>query len=292
MILSPFTPIFFQPRKGSNGVPSRYIQTFAPTDHIELQLICAVGETAPVTKVYNAYDDTEIYTIEWNSWTMNTNDLLYFATITGLSNGHYYIDMQGIGTSEPFKVTDYALELNQTTLIQYAMKDNRQRDDAVFLIDGMPLFFDFRVPGGFKDSGWAFGVENEQFVTDDANIVELYGQESTSKAFTMGDGGGVPIWFAELLNRLLTCNYVYFDGVRYARKESNVPEVNIEDYLLNSFVITQIVHQVTLLNPEIEFSNHLALRRTGEEIAGDITNDYRGADSVISLQDNVNRLID
>ena len=288
MILSPFTPIFFQPRKGSNGVPSRYIQTFAPTDHIELQLIGVVGDTPPTTKLYDAYDDSEIYTIVWSSWQMNTTDLLYFATITGLSNGHYYIVMDGIGTSEPFKVTDYELELNQTTLIQYAMKDNKQRDDAVFLIDRMPMFFDFRVPGGFKDGGWAFGVENEQFVTEDANIVELYGMESTQKTFTMGEGDGVPIWFGELLNRLLTCHYVYFDGVRYARKESNVPEVNIQDDLLNSFVITQVVQKVTLLNPAVEQSNHVAIRRTGED---GVDNDYRGTDKVISLEDNINRLI-
>ena len=281
MILSPFTPIFFEPRKGRNGVPSNYIQTFAPSDEILLQFIGVTGETPPTTKVFDAYDDSELYTVEWNLWQMNTNDLLYFAVITGLSNGHYYITMNGIGKSEPFKVTNYEPELNQTTLIQYAMKDNKQRDDAVFLIDSMPIWFDFRVPGGFKDGGWQFAVENEQFVTEDANIVELYGMESTAKTFTMGEGDGVPIWFAELLNRLLTCHYVYFDGVRFARKESNVPEVISNDDLLNSFVITQVVQKVTLLNPAIERSNHIAMRRVDNEY-------YRTSDID---NENINRLI-
>lgn len=278
MILSPFSPIFFEPRKGSNGVPSYYVQTFAPTDQIMLQVIGVTGEAAPTTKVYDACTDAEVFAIEWGTWQMNESDLLHFATIMGLSNGYYYIVMEGVGTSEPFKVTDCERELNQTTLIQYAMKDNRQRDDAVFLIDHMPTFFDFRVPGGFKDNGWQFGVENEQFVTDDANIVELYGMESTSKAFTMGEGDGVPIWFGELLNRLLTCHYVYFDGVRYARKEGNVPEVNIQDDLLNSFVITQVVQKVTLLDPAIERANHVAIRRVDDTY-------YRSTD------ENTNRLI-
>ena len=260
MILSPFSPIFFQPRKGSNGVPSHYIQTWAPTDQILLQLIGVTGETPPVTKVYDVCEESDLYTIEWSCWEMNANDALYFAVIRGLSNGIYRIIMDGV-YSEPFRVTDCELELNQTTLIQYAMKDNRQRDDAVFLINYMQYFFDFRVPGGFKDGGWSFGVENEQFVTDDANIVELYGMESTAKSFTMGEGDGVPIWFGELLNRLLTCNYVYFDGVRYARKEGNVPEVTASDELLNSFIINQTVQKVTLLDPAIEQKNHIALRR-------------------------------
>lgn len=281
MILSPFTPIFFEPRKGTNGVPSNYIQTFAPSDQIMLQFIGVTGDAPPTTRVIDAYDDSVFYTIEWSLWQMNPNDLLYFAVITGLSCGHYYITIDGIGTSEPFKVTDYEPELNQTTLIQYAMKDNKQRDDAVFLIDNMPTFFDFRVPGGFKDGGWQFSVENEQFVTEDANIVELYGMESTAKTFTMGEGDGVPIWFAELLNRLLTCHYVYFDGVRFARKESNVPEVISNDDLLNSFVITQVVQKVTLLNPAIERSNHIAMRRVDNEY-------YRTSDID---NENINRLI-
>ena len=281
MILSPFSPIFFQPRKGSDGVPSHYVQTFAPSDMIQLQLIGVTGETPPTTKVYNACDDTPLYTIEWSLWQMNANDLMYFMTIHGLSNGYYYIHMEGIGISETFKVTDYEPELNQTTLIQYAMKDNRQRDDAVFIIDHMPMFFDFRVPGGFKDGGWQFGVENEQFVTDSADIVELYGMDSVAKAFTMGEGDGVPIWFGELLNRLLTCTYVYFDGVRYARKESNVPEVTALDELLNSFVITQVVQKVTQLNPVIETANHIAIRRVDD-------NNYRAAEID---SENINRLI-
>lgn len=281
MILSPFSPIFFQPRKGRNGVPSHYVQTFAPSDMIQLQLIGVTGETAPVTKVYNSCDDSELYTIEWSSWQMNANDLLYFATIHGLSNGYYHIVMEGVGISETFKVTDYEPELNQTTLIQYAMKDNRQRDDAVFIINHMPLFFDFRVPGGFKDSGWQFGVENEQFITDSADIVEIYGMDSVAKVFTMGEGDGVPIWFGELLNRLLTCSYVYFDGVRYARKESNVPEVSAQDDLLNSFIITQIVQKVTLLDPVIETANHIAIRRIDSTY-------YREAENG---SENTNRLI-
>jgi hypothetical protein len=280
MILSPFSPIFFQPRKGRNGVPSYYVQTFAPTDKIQLQLIGVSGDTPPTTKVFNYCTNSELYTIEWSSWDMNGNDLLYFATIHGLNNGYYYIVMEGVGISEPFKVTDHLPELNQTTLIQYAMKDNRQRDDAVFLVDNMPTFFDFRVPGGFKDGGWQFGVENEQFVTDDANIVELFGMDSVAKTFTMGEGDGVPIWFGELLNRLLTCTYVYFDGVRYARKEGNVPEVSAQDELLNSFIITQVVQKVTLLDPVIEAANHVAIRRVDEDY-------YRKLDS----ENNINRLI-
>lgn len=77
---------------------------------------------------------------------------------------------------------------------------------------GMQYFFDFRVPGGFKDGGWTFGVDNEQFITSDEDIVELYSHEYTTMLFTLGNAMGCPVWFAELLNRVLCCNYVYSMG--------------------------------------------------------------------------------
>lgn len=45
----------------------------------------------------------------------------------------------------------------------------------------MQYFLDFRAPGGFKDSNWAFTVDNEQFTTPDGDIVELYSREATQK---------------------------------------------------------------------------------------------------------------
>ena len=61
-------------------------------------------------------------------------------------------------------------------------------------------------------------------------------------------------------NRVLCCNYVYFDGVRYTRKESNVPELNQQIEGLKSLVVNQILQKVRTLNPALEWSNQLAMR--------------------------------
>ena len=58
-------------------------------------------------------------------------------------------------------------ELSETSLIQYSMKDNKQRLDAVWWIDGMQYFLIFAFLVVSKDNGWTFGVDNEQFVTSD-----------------------------------------------------------------------------------------------------------------------------
>lgn len=268
MIISPFTPLFFEDFK-SDGIESRYLQVFATTDQILLECLCAPDEEFFDFVVSGTTDDGQgqYSQLTHNSWTLADGSVLWFMVISGLAPGIYQIVNPAKGiTSHLFRVTNDPAELAKTTLIQYAMKDNKQRQDAVFIIDGMRYFFDFRVPGGFKDSGWTFAVENEQFITPEADPVELFALESTQKKFTMGGQEGVPVYFAEMLNRLLTCSYVYFDGVRYARKDSSVPEMNVQIEGLDSFVFTQLLQKVNNLNPTIETSNHLIIRRIDDSL--------------------------
>lgn len=269
MIVSPFTPLFFINRK-ADGIESDYIQTFSTTDQILLQLIGTQNSTV-VAQIIREPDGMPIQQISFNAWAINSSTYLRFTTIS-LSPGYYSVSIMGIGKSEIFRVTDDPQILDKTTLIQYSMKNNRQRQDAVFFIDGMQYFFDFRVPGGFKDSNWTFGVESEQFVTPNADISQLFGLESTQKRFTLGGSMGVPVWFGEMLNRILICSHVYFDGVKYSRKEANVPELNVQLDGVNSFVFNQMLQQSTNLDPIIEQRNHVAMRRIN-------ASDYRATSS-------------
>lgn len=272
MIVSPFTPLFFINRK-ADGIDSEYIQTFATTDQILLQLIGGRNDTV-VAQIISEPDGAVLHQIQFNQWDINDTVTLRFTTIS-LSTGYYSVNIMGVGRSEVFRVTDDPLILNKTTLIQYSMRNNRQRQDAVFFIDGMQYFFDFRVPGGFKDSNWTFNVESEQFVTQYADISQLFGLESTQKRFTLGGSMGVPVWFGEMLNRILICSHVYFDGIKYSRKEANVPELTVQLEGVNSFVFNQTLQQSTNLDPVIEQRNHAAMRRV------DDTN-YRATSSTIN----------
>lgn len=254
--VSPFTPLFFINRK-ADGIDSEYIQTFATTDRILLQIFSDRVISATVTA---EPDGEDLFDIDFSEWRISDDVILYFTTLS-LSLGMYSVTIEGYGTSEVFRVTDDPVILDKTTLIQYSMKNNRQRNDALFFIDRMQYFFDFRVPGGFKDSNWTFGVESEQFVTAFSDISQLYGLESTQKRFTLGGSMGVPIWFGEMLNRILVCSHVYFDGVKYCRKEANVPELTIQLEGVNSFVFTQTLQQSFNLDPVIEQNNHVAMRR-------------------------------
>lgn len=272
MIISPFTPLHFDTAPYSDGLPSRYVQLWAETDEIMVQVIGESGDTAPTATLISAHTGDVIDTITWQSWQMNSGKVVFFCILSGLSVGHYKMTIAEL-TSDEFIVTDDAQLLGRTTLIQYAMKDNRQREDAVFFIDYQPYFFDFRVPGGFKDSGVQFGVTNEQFTTQYEEVVDLYAREYVTKTFSLGGPEGVPVWYGALLNRLLTCSYVYFDGVRYARNESEVPSMTTLVDGLDSFVFTQVLRKGYVLNATIEAQNRAAIRRVDDTENRIIDND-------------------
>lgn len=257
-MISPFTPLFFIHRK-SDGVDSEYMQTFSTSDRILLQIFGSAS-VMPSAYVVDELGGATLYKIDFNHWAMNDDVTLWFTTIT-LSSGIYSVYIDGIGKSELFQVTADRKILARTTLIQYSARNNRQRTDVVFFIDGMQYFFDFRVPGGFKDSNWTFSVESEQFMTQNADVVQLYNLEATQKKFTLGSSMGVPIWFGEMLNRILTCSHVYFDGIKYCRKESGVPELTIQLDGVNSYVFTQALQQSVNLDPVIEQNNRAIIRR-------------------------------
>lgn len=280
MKISPFTPLHFGIEPESDGLPSRYVQLFASTDQIMVQVFASGDEILSDATLKDAHGSDVIGTIGWNEWEMNEDKSCFFLTLQGLSPGHYILNVGGIDSDE-FIITDDAQLLARTTLIQYRFKDNRQRDDVVSVIHYVPFFFDWRVPGGFKDSGWQFGVSNEQFVTQREDVVELFAMDYVTKAFTMGGPEGVPVWYGELLNRLLTCSYVYFDGVRYTRNESEAPSMSTLVDGLDSFVFTQSLRRAVTLDPEIEELNQTVLRRVDSTI-------YRGADVD---NENINRLI-
>lgn len=256
MQLSPFTPLFF-PSMKADGLESNYIQTFAPWDRILIELI---GEDTWDGGATVESADGNSFPVNFKTWMINSTTSVWFAALS-LSPGFYTVSISELGRSAVFRVTDDKNILDNTTLIQYSGRDNRSRQDVVWFIDGMQYFFDFRVPGGFKDSNWTFGVETEQFVTPLSDIVQLYSLESTQMKFTLGTSEGCPIWFGELLNRLLSCDYVYFDGVRFARKDSSVPEVSAVQDGVNSFVMTQSLQKVVNIDPRLAQTHQLLLRR-------------------------------
>lgn len=248
MIMSPFNPIFFLGGRKCNGIESPYTQIFGSDDTILIEVIRTEDETPNIVTLVNAETGEDVMELAMRTISIGDGECVDCYDISGLVDGFYFLAIDD-EESETFRVTSDTDMLRYTCLIEYSPADNKIRRDVLGMADGKRLYFSFRIPGGFKDNGWSFSVENEQFVTQLSDIVELYGRESCQHILTVGHSDGVPIWFGDLLNRLLTCKYVYIDGKRYARAESSVPEKEQTIDGVNSFVFTQKLQRIHNIEP-------------------------------------------
>ena len=275
--ISPFTPLFFSPSSDKFGAESRYIQLFAPTDNIFIEVITTT-EYKMNGLLKNHVDGTS-REIEFQSFSLKDGSTVFHSTITGLAPGYYSISV-GDQECNVFKVTDDEHELDKTTLIRYSMRSNKQRNDCIFWNGEEQFYFEFRAPGGFKDDDWTFAVNNEQFEISNGNIVELFAVESTQKKFTLGNAEGCPVWFAEHLNRILCCSNVYFNGVRFVRKGNSVPEMTQEIVSLKSYIF-KVSLQGMVDNIDVDFPEG------GEEEGGETGGGGEGYVYLIKLNDTV-----
>ena len=275
--ISPFTPLFFSPSSDKFGAESRYIQLFAPTDNIFIEVITTT-EYKMNGLLKNHVDGTS-REIEFQSFSLKDGSTVFHSTITGLASGYYSISV-GDQECNVFKVTDDEHELDKTTLIRYSMRSNKQRNDCIFWNGEEQFYFEFRAPGGFKDDDWTFAVNNEQFEISNGNIVELFAVESTQKKFTLGNAEGCPVWFAEHLNRILCCSNVYFNGVRFVRKGNSVPEMTQEIVSLKSYIF-KVSLQGMVDNIDVDFPEG------GEEEGGETGGGGEEYVYLIKLNDTV-----
>ncbi|WP_300701014.1 hypothetical protein [Bacteroides sp.] len=277
MKISPFTPLFFSPSSDKFGAESKYVQLFAPSDNIFIEVLTTTE--FKVDGCLKNHVDGSNKLIEFQSFSLKDDSIVFHSTITGLAPGYYSITI-GEQECNVFKITDDENELSKTTLVRYSMRSNKQRNDCVFWNEDNQFYFEFRVPGGFKDDDWTFAVNNEQFEISNGNIVELFAIESTQKKFTLGNAEGCPIWFAEHLNRILCCSNVYFNGTRFVRKGNSVPEMTQEIVSLKSYIF-KVSLQGMVDNIDIDFPEG------GESEGGETEGGGEGYIYLIKLNDTI-----
>lgn len=247
MIISPFTPLYFPGSRSPYGGECPFMQFFGTGDLIYMQVIRTSDESPAMCKIYSG-DNALATRIILPVTTQIGGAYVDAYSFTLNAEGIYSVSIGG-EECEPFEVTSDQEKLDRSVLIEYSPAENSTRNDVVPVINGTRCYFAFRVPGGFKPDGYEFAVDNEQYVSQNADIVELYARESMQETLTVGWSRGVPIWFGQMLNRLLTCRYVYIDGLRYARYQSSVPDKTQTMEGVNGFIFTQKLQRINHLEP-------------------------------------------
>lgn len=240
-------PLCFQPLKYVYGAESDYIQKFHTSDAIHIQVFVTDGDTVSATLKNLSSGSSSA--IALSSYVHNKTVTMYYATLSGLDDAVYSVVINGI-ESEPFCVCTSDEILDRTVLLSYSNKDNNSVFDNVFWIDDEQQVFNFRVEGGFKPSGFAPKVDNEQYRTQFQEIEELFAVPYESYTMTIGDASGVPYWVVRHINRVLCLSQFRVDGEQFVRSESAVPEM------------TPVLEDVQL------FTATLALEKRENEVSG------------------------
>ena len=209
-------PIFFDVLKYEHANKGSFRQCFDVSDGILIQVFCNDDETPSVIlkdKINSTRTDVGLKTYKVNDYI----DMYY--TYLYPSEGVYSLIIEG-KESEEFEVCENASGI----LIEYTHKDNSSVFDNIFWNGGTQFRFKFRVIGGFKPSGVSIEVDNEQFVNQKQEIVELYSIPYTTNTLYIGGCEGVPYYVAEHINKILCLSDVRIGGELYVREGNSKPE--------------------------------------------------------------------
>lgn len=209
-------PLFFDTLKYEYANEGSFRQCFDVSDGIRLQIFCNEGET-PTAYLRDKINSTK-EEIDFLTYSVNDSVVMYY-TLLYPSEGVYSVIVED-KESEEFEVC----EGSKGVLIEYTHKDNNSVFDNIFWNGDTQYTFKMRVMGGFKPSGVGIEVDNEQFVNQKQEIVELYSIPYTTHTFFIGDTNGVPYYIAEHLNKVFCLSDVKIDGIGYVREGNSKPE--------------------------------------------------------------------
>lgn len=256
---SPYNPILFGVLDGAE-INGEYGKIFSVSDHVLFECFHSPCMRPGNMSLIDDKTGDVVFPLSWNTLQLNDSDCVSFYELRNIMPGQYRIVFDDF-KSESFSIIADDDVIDATALIQYSQSNNRNRKDIYANIGKIRRFFDLRLPGGFLDRDWSFGVDNEVFLTDKSDQVELYSVDTTDKILTIGPTSGLPLHIGEMINRILSCDLVYVDGVRYTRVNDSAPEAVQVEPDKDLFIFKQSLRQSLILNAEFERLNQLSLRR-------------------------------
>lgn len=257
---SPFNPIYFRENGVKDDAMEGYVHIFSTSDHILMQIFHDANIIPPFLDLIDINTGETVVQLNWNTYAINNNEAVSFYELRELEAGDYRLKF-GSAVSNQIHITDDEDVLKDTVLIQYSMRTNVARKDIYPILNGLPKYFEIRLYGGFKDDGWKFSIENEQYVTDKSDVVELYAVEATDKVMTIGDSEGEPSWIGKKIGFILVCELLFVDGRRFSKSDDSAVEVidgNVEG---TKFVYAVTLRQARYENASFERKIRVTLRR-------------------------------
>jgi hypothetical protein len=202
-----------------------YVQKWGTADTIHVKLLASEDRTAEAV-IITAYDTATDIIVHKSGGGAAT----YSFTWTQLSASYWYADVlipcSDLSGVIYFYVTSTVGDLfyswpceigavSDSVLITYHHSENDF--STVFGTYETAHVFTLRVEGGFIPNDFELECDQELFTNQQGEDTQTYSMPYDIEYLTLGDGGGLPRWMCQKLNRIFACDTLVIAGRRYSK---------------------------------------------------------------------------
>lgn len=191
----------------------KWAQPWQLTDEIKVQLMADIECELRVYNSDGALISTTPFEQQVTEWKIDGTEV-YEASATISVEGFYYFCIATEG--EIIAITEcqeFREEWPESLLIEY--KHRKNFEDVAF---DTGIEFAVRVPAVLTD--FKFGSEDVMYLDQQRDQTVLDTKSWGVYTLILGDQFGVPDYFAEIINKVISLSNVKIDGVYYAKNEA------------------------------------------------------------------------
>lgn len=129
--------------------------------------------------------------------------------------------------SEPFYCQDL---FDDSVIFKYGHSNNNFDLVCIDPDDGVtPIYFYHRVFGGFDTRDFEPASKDYVYRDQQWNLTQLDSIPFSITKLTIGDGGGIPNWQANIINRILSCDDLHISGRSYIKNDGAKMEKTVAE---------------------------------------------------------------
>lgn len=144
-----------------------------------------------------------------------------------VEEGFYRIFINAGSKFSCYSNTIYIHDTENTLLLQYRCKENKF--DCLFKSTRGAESFYLRIPGGIKTSGYSFKSDDIEFIDQNRKVTLLSSIPYTIRKYIFGGSMGIPLWLADKLNRIFSCDEIEIDGIKTAKNNGAALELTSQE---------------------------------------------------------------
>lgn len=208
----------------------KFIQEFDRSDYIVFQTSYDNDFSTTEIKSYLIDCDEQIVT-EIGKSTVIVNSLMrqdiFKIPCASVEEGFYSVLIESPGKFRYYSNVFHIHFTDNVLLIQYCCRENKF--DCLFNTINGAEFFYLRIQGGIKTQGYSFKSDDVEFIDQDRKVTLIDSIPYTIRKYTLGGSIGMPVWLADKLNRIFSCDDIKINGIKVVKGNGAALELSSQE---------------------------------------------------------------